>query len=275
MTPRLTLQLIAGFAILLFLSAYVFPYFYLLSTSLKPAVDAITVPPTLLPEAFSLQNYLTVLANPGTLKSFSNSLIIALCSTLLSLVLSVPAAYGITRYSTVPGRLFLVLALCARMIPYISIGVPLFNFMKNLHLIDTHLAVILAHTTINLPLSIWLMCSFFEGFPTAIEEAARVDGCSRFGALIRVIVPVASGGIAVTAIFAFLTSWNEFLFSLLLTTVNAKTAPIAIAEFNTQYSVDWGAMAAMSILFSLPVMLFSFFMQKRIVSGLTMGAVKQ
>ena len=274
MKTRPSLELLAGFLILLFLSVYIFPYFYLASTSFKPATDAITIPPTLLPHPYSVQNYVRALSTPGTTAAFANSLIIALCSTLLSLVLSVPAAYGVTRYATVPGRVFLVLALCARMIPYISIGVPLFNMMKNLQLLDTHLAVIIAHTTINLPLAIWLMCSFFENFPVAIEEAARVDGCSRLGALLRVVVPLASGGIAVTAIFAFLTSWNEFLLALLLTSVHARTAPIAIAELNTQYGVDWGTMAALSILFSLPVLLFSFLMQRRIISGLTLGAVK-
>jgi multiple sugar transport system permease protein len=133
---------------------------------------------------------------------------------------------------------------------------------------------VLAHTTVSLPLAVWLMAAFFEPVPPALEEAARIDGCSRFGALRRVIVPVVSGGIAVTAIFSFLASWNEFLFALMLTSVDAKTVPLAISGFNGQYGLEWGAMSALATLFSMPVVLLTLVLQKRIIAGLTFGAVK-
>lgn len=256
------------------LAAYIFPYAYLALTSIKPPNEAISIPPTLLPSQISLDNYLRIFDFPHVPRSFLNSLIIALLSTAIALSLGLPAAYAIARFSTLPGRIFLVVALITRMVPYVSVAIPFFAMMKAFQLTDTHLAVALAHTVINLPLTIWLLVSFFEGIPAELEEAAKVDGASRFGALVRIIVPVAAGGIAVTAIFAFLASWNEFLFSLLLTSVNAKTAPIAIAEFKTQYGVEWGTMTALSVLYSLPVIVFALFAQKRIVSGMTMGAVK-
>lgn len=261
-------------SLVLILLIYVFPYAYLVLTSFKPPNEAIAIPPTLIPTQFSVENYLRITNFPVIPKSFLNSLIIALISTSLAITLAVPAAYAISRYGTRPGRIFLVVALITRMIPYVSVAIPFFGMMRRLGLTNTYLGVALAHTTINLPLAIWLLSSFLEAIPTEIEEAARVDGCSRFSALIRVIIPIALGGIAVTAIFAFLASWNEFLFSLLLTSNETKTAPIAISEFKTQYGVDWGTMTSLSVLYSFPVIVFSLFMQKRIVAGMTMGAVK-
>ena len=274
MNRTLATRILVFLLITMILIVYVFPYVYLVFTSVKPANDAIAIPPTLLPRQLSVENYVRIAEFPFIPKAFANSLIIALLSTTFAIALAVPAAYGISRFGTAPGRAFLVVALITRMIPYVSIAIPLFTVMRTLGLTDTHLGVALAHTTVSLPLSIWLLAGFFEGIPHEIEEAARVDGCSRFGALIRVVVPIAISGIAVTAIFAFLASWNEFLFSLLLTSTDAKTAPIAISEFKTQFGVDWGTMTSLSVLYSLPVIVFSLFMQRRIVAGLTMGAVK-
>ncbi|MGR6918019.1 carbohydrate ABC transporter permease [[Actinomadura] parvosata] len=253
---------------------YAFPFGYLILTSLKLPADAIAVPPTVLPKVWSLENYDTALATPGVLPSFVNSTSTAVISTLLSVLLAVPAAYGITRYGTVSGRIFVMLALVTRMVPPVAIGVPLVNLMSTAGITDTPTALALAHTTISLPLSIWLMASFFEAVPPSLEEAAKVDGCTRMQAMVRIIVPVVGGGIAVTAIFAFLASWNEFLFALLLTAVRAQTTPIVIANFQTQYGLQWGPMTALATLYSVPVILFTLLLQRRIVAGMTLGAVK-
>ena len=253
---------------------YVFPYLYLVLTSVKTPMEALAIPPQVIPSTVTLDNYRDVLTSPGVPRSFFNSTIIALMSTSLSLVIGVPAAYGISRYGTPAGRVFLIVALATRMVPYVSLGIPFFAIMRSFGLTDTHLAVAIAHTTITLPLSIWLLASFFEGLPTELEEAARVDGCSRFGAMVRVILPIMAGGISVTALFAFLASWNEFLFALLLTSINAKTTPIMVAELQTQYGLQWGPMTALATLYSLPVILLALVLQKRIVAGLTLGAVK-
>ncbi len=262
------------FLLTFILLLYIFPYAYLILTSIKPASEAIAIPPTIFPSRLSLENYWNITNYPSVQYSFLNSFIIAVISTTLAIVLALPAAYAVARFGSWPGRVFLIVALIARMIPPVSVAIPFFTLMRTLGLVDTHIGVALAHTTISLPLSIWLLTGFFEGIPNQLEEAARVDGASRFGAFFRVIIPVVVGGIAVTAIFAFLASWNEFLFSLLLTSTQVKTAPLAIAEFKSQYGIQWGTMTSLGILYSLPVIIFSLFMQKRIVSGMTMGAVK-
>jgi len=253
---------------------YAFPFAYLILTSFKPASGAIAVPPTVLPRVWSLQTYRSALATPGVVASFLHSLGTATLSALLALLLGVPAAYGITRYATRSGRLFLLAVLVTRMVPPVAIGVPFVALMASLHLSDTTPGLALAHTTISLPLAIWLLASFFEAVPPELEEAAKVDGCSRLRALWQVVVPVVSGGIAVTAIFAFLASWNEFLFALLLTAVHAQTTPIVIANFQTQYGLQWGAMTALATLYSAPVVVLTLLLQRRIVAGLTLGAIK-
>lgn len=253
---------------------YGFPFLYLLLTSFKSPSDAIAVPPSVLPEVWTLDNYVTALAKDGVVPALVNSVVTAVLSTLLSLALAVPAAYAITRYRTPSGRVFVLAALVTRMVPTIAVGAPLVETMRTLHISDTSVALAIAHTTISLPLSIWLLASFFEAVPEELEEAAKVDGASRLVALRLVVIPVVSGGLAVTAIFAFLASWNEFLFSLLLTSVRAQTTPIVIANFQTQFGLDWGAMTALAAIYSVPVILLTLLLQRHIVAGLTLGAVK-
>jgi multiple sugar transport system permease protein len=232
------------------------------------------VPAAVLPAQWTLENYVSALTKDGVVPALINSVVTAVLSTVFSLVLAVPAAYAITRYRTPSGRVFVLAALVTRMVPTIAVGAPLIETMRALGLTDTSLGLAIAHTTISLPLSIWLMSSFFESVPDELEEAAKVDGASRIGALWRVVLPVVSGGLAVTAIFAFLASWNEFLFSLLLTSVRAQTTPIVIANFQTQFGLDWGAMTALAAVYSIPVILLTLVLQRHIVAGLTLGAVK-
>lgn len=253
---------------------YAFPFVYMLLTSFKAPLETISVPPRILPSEWTTENYTAALSRDGVPASFINSIITALLSTGISLVLGVPAAYAVTRFRTRLGQVFIILALVMRMVPPIVVGVPMVRIFQATGLYDTSFALALAHTTISLPLSIWLMASFFESVPVELEEAAKIDGASRMGALWRVVLPVTSGGIAVTAIFAFLASWNEFLFSLLLTAFRSQTTPIVIANFQTQFGLDWGAMTSLAVLYSLPVILLTLMLQRHIVAGLTLGAVK-
>ncbi|TDO46244.1 multiple sugar transport system permease protein [Kribbella sp. VKM Ac-2527] len=253
---------------------YGFPFAYLLLTSFKTPLDTIAVPPTVLPQHWTTANYADALSRDGVVPSLINSTTTAILSTLLSLLLAVPAAYGITRFRTLPGRVFIMGALVARMVPPVAIGIPLLSMIRALGLIDTPAGLAIAHTTLSLPLSIWLMASFFEAVPDELDEAAVVDGCGRLTALWYVVLPVVTGGLAVTAIFAFLASWNEFLFALLLTSVRAQTTPIVIANFQTQFGLDWGAMTALAAIYSVPVILLTLILQRHIVAGLTLGAVK-
>ncbi len=261
-------------ALALALVLYGFPFVYLLLTSFKTPLETIAVPPSVFPGEWTLENYVSAFAREGVLASFVNSLITAVLSTLLSLVLAVPAAYAVSRFRTRLGRVFILVALITRMVPAIVVGVPLIPLFRDLGISDTSFALAVAHTTISLPLSIWLMSSFFEAVPEELEEAAKIDGTGRLGALWRVVIPVVSGGLAVTAIFAFLASWNEFLFALLLTAVRAQTTPIVIANFQTQFGLDWGAMTALAAVYSVPVILLTLVLQRHIVAGLTLGAVK-
>ncbi|GAA2056289.1 carbohydrate ABC transporter permease [Leifsonia soli] len=271
---RLSSRVLLWLILIAVVVLYGFPFLYMLFTSFKTPLETISVPPKLLPSVWTVENYVSALTRDGVLASFINSIITAVLSTLISLVLAIPAAYAVTRFRTRTGRIFIVLALVARMVPPIVIGVPMISIFRTLGISDTSLALAIAHTTISLPLSIWLMSSFFEAVPAELEEAAKIDGNSRLGALWRVVIPVTAGGVAVTAIFAFLASWNEFLFALLLTAVRSQTTPIVIANFQTQFGLDWGSMTALAVLYSIPVILLTLLLQRHIVAGLTLGAVK-
>lgn len=273
-TNRASSRMLLWITLAVVLVIYGFPFIYLLLTSFKTPLDAIAVPASVLPSQWTLENYVTALTKDGVAPALINSVVTAVLSTVFSLVLAVPAAYAITRYRTPSGRVFVLAALVTRMVPTIAVGAPLVETMRALGLSDTSLGLAIAHTTISLPLSIWLMSSFFESVPNELEESAKVDGASRLGALWLVVLPVVSGGLAVTAIFAFLASWNEFLFSLLLTSVRAQTTPIVIANFQTQFGLDWGAMTALAAVYSIPVILLTLLLQRHIVAGLTLGAVK-
>ncbi len=273
-TSRRTTRVLLWTALTTALIVYGFPFLYLILTSFKTPQNTIAVPPSLFPSPWTLENYVIALAEEGVTGSILNSVLTAAISTVLSMILAVPAAYAITRYRTRIGQFFVIAVLITRMVPAIVVGAPLMSTMNSLGISDTQLGLALAHTTISLPLSIWLMASFFEVVPNELEEAAKMDGASRLRALRWVILPIVSGGLAVTAIFAFLASWNEFLFALLLTSVNAQTTPIVIANFQTQFGLDWGSMTALSTLYSVPVILLTLALQRHIVAGLTLGAVK-
>lgn len=260
-------------ALLLVLS-YALPYLYLVSTALKPAADVQQIPPSFFPQRLSLENFTSVIGTVGLPEAFLNSAIVAVLTTMLSLLIAVPAAYVSALYRRRITMLFMLFALVTRMVPAVSLGVPLFQIMKTLGLLDTTIGLVLAHTSTAVPLAMLLMAAFFDGVPKELEEAARVDGCTRFGAFWHIVLPVMPSGIAITALFSFIASWNEFLYALLLTSESSKTAPIVIAEFNSVYGLAWGPMTAAAVLYSLPVILVTLVLQKQIVGGLTFGAVK-
>ena len=273
-TRRASTRSILWTALAVLVVLYAFPFVYMLFTSFKTPIETNAIPPTILPSTWTVQNYITALSTQGVPQSFVNSLQTAVMSTVLSLILAVPAAYAVTRYRTRLGRVFILLALIMRMVPAIVVGAPLITIFHSLGLSDTSFALAIAQTTISLSLSIWLMASFFEAVPDELEESARVDGSSRLGALWRVVIPITRGGVAVTAIFAFLASWNDFIFALLLTSVRAVTTPLQIANFQSQFGLVWGTMTSLAVLYSVPVIVLAIVLQRHIVAGLTLGAVK-
>ncbi|MTH54976.1 ABC transporter permease subunit [Bacillus mangrovi] len=276
--PLLKKRLWTAFVILLACSLallFILPYVYLILTSLKPSAEAVSSPPSFWPSTFSIENYQNMFNYLPMGTYFFNSLLTAGASTALSVFLGALAAYGLSRFSSATGRIFLLFTLVIRMVPMISIAIPMYMIVKNIGLIDTQLALILVYTAINVPFAIWLMIGFFDSIPKEYDEAARVDGCGWFSSFLRIILPVSLPGLATTAIFTFMLAWNDFLISLLMTSTMAKTATVGISEFLTAYNLDLGPMTAAAVSFSLPVMIFSFFVQRYIVSGMTLGAVKE
>jgi multiple sugar transport system permease protein len=266
-------NLVNAFALML-VFIYALPYVYLIMTSLKLPGDVQQIPPSFFPHQLSFDNFKTVLSTSNVPFAFASSAKVAVLTTTLTLIFSVPAAYVAAQYRRPMTNAFLLFALVTRMVPAVSLGIPFFVLLINLGLLDTTLGLVLAHTVNAVPLALLLMAAFFEGVPKELEEAARVDGCSRFQAFMKVILSVTRGGIAITALFSFITSWNEFLFALLLTSEKAKTVPVLLAEYNSVYGLAWGAMTALAVLYSVPAILVTLMLQKQIVTGLTFGAVK-
>jgi len=194
---------------------------------------------------------------------------------IISLTIGTLAAYGFSRYRF-PGRgALLLFYLVIRMFPVVLLIIPLFIMMRNLNLLDSRFGLALAYTTFLLPLCIWLMKGFFDAIPVDLEEAARIDGCTRLTALIRVVLPLARSGIVATAVFIAIAAWNEFLFALMLTTSQgSRTWPVGLQLMVGEFQLPWGALSAGGIISIIPVIIFFSFVQQALIRGLTAGAVK-
>jgi multiple sugar transport system permease protein len=251
--------------------AYLSPLLWLFVSSFKRRVDIFNPTPTL---SFSptLDNYVSSLWYGGFLNNLYNSMIVAAVSTLIALIVGVPAAYSLARNGD-RGRLYMLALLAARMLPAMVLAVPLFVIASNLGLTDTYAAVIAAHLTFSIPFTVWMMRGFFAGIPAELHEAARLDGCSETRTFFQVILPLAKGGLAATAIFCVINSWNEFLFALVLTGRSTQTLPVAIPTLITPIGTSWGQIAAVGTVTVIPVAIFAFIVQKHIISGITGGAI--
>lgn len=267
-------QWVVGLSILALTIVFIMPYLHLFFSSFKKSSEIFSTPPTFFPDEFTFENYLNINESHPFGRYFFNSIITAIIGTAMSVLLGSMAAYGISRFKVKLNNYLLFFALVARMIPYISIAIPIYKGVANLGFTDTKSALAVVYIGMNLPFVIWLMTGFFDSIPLELDEAARVDGCSRVKAFFKVILPVALPGLASTSIFSFMFSWNDFLFALLLTRTQAKTVPVGISQFLTLYNSQWGTLCAAAILFSLPVLLITYLIQKRIVAGLTLGSVK-
>jgi multiple sugar transport system permease protein len=249
------------------------PIIYLVLTSFKEPELTFAIPPvwTFKP---TLQNYNEVLGSTNFGKYFMNSIVIALTATGIALMLGTFAAYGFSRFRF-RGHFWLKMSsLIPQMLPPIAIVVPLYVLFSRLDWIDTRQSLIISYLTFTIPLSIWMMTGFFDDVPIELEEAAVIDGCSRFGALMRVSLPLAVPGMAATAILAFLYCWNEFLYAVILTGRDARTLPVIITSFMTNKAVLWGRIAASGSLVLIPVLIFALLAQRYLVRGLARGAVK-
>lgn len=260
----------------------VLPMLWMLSTSLKPSSEQFAIPPHWIPEQITLANY-TKIFNPNRYGSgglfttyFFNSMVVSIASTILSVLVSVPAAYAFSRFKF-PGKDMSYFAVLVRnMFPLIVFLIPLFVMMRILQLQNTLAGLVLAYLTFTLPLAIWLLKGFLDGIPRELELAARIDGCTRFGAFVRIILPLTAPGLAATAIYAFVQAWNEYAFARTLTESAAlRTLPVGLSYFFTENTSDWGGLMAAAFLFSIPVVIVFMILQRFFIAALTQGAVKQ
>ena len=269
--PRLSTILIYAQTILL-LAITLFPVLWLIQLSLKVETEAFRMPPKLwfVP---TFENYLALLQGKFA-RSFGNSLIVSVATTLISLLLGVPAAYALSRAGFQADKGIALWILTTRMAPPIAFAIPFFLTYRYLGLIDTLVGLIVIYLTFNLSLVIWMMRTFFDGLPRSLEEAAEIDGATPWGAFLRIALPLAGPGLATTAIFCFLFAWNDFFFALVLTRSRAQMAPVAIVNFMNYEGWEWGKIAAGGCMIMLPVVAFSLLVRRYLIRGLTAGALK-
>ena len=250
-----------------------FPPFMLFLTSIKTNVDALRYPPVWLFKPVA-SNYREIFQLIPFGSYLVNSLVVALLSTFISLLVGSLAAYGLARFKFKRSKDLSFWILSIRMTPPIAAAIPIFLIMRTLRLLDTKAALILAYCTFNVPFAVWLLRSFFQEIPREIEESAMVDGCSPFGAFFRIALPLIAPGLAATGIFTFIFSWNEFLFALILTGTRAQTVPVSLTGFIRETGIMWSHMAAAGVLAMFPMVIFTALVQRNLVKGLTMGAIK-
>lgn len=270
-------EIITVTVLIIFLFLFMFPVVWMFLTSFKTEEEYFSYPPVFIPKDFSLRNYFNAMALPpdgrGGLQGLRDSVIIAVSTTIASVIMGALAAYSLSRFKT-GGENFSFWILSTRMMPPIAAALPLFLIFKNIKLLDTHLALIIANTIFNLPFVIWLLKGFFDDLPAEMEEAALIEGCSHWGAFWRIALPLVAPGIVAVSLFSFIFAWNEFMFALLLTRRNVRTLTIIVPSLVGGHEILWGEIAAIGIVAILPGVLLSLLLQRYLVRGLSMGAVK-
>ena len=273
-TKRILIEALKHVAMIFICLVALFPILWILTQAFKPYFDTIAVPPKIFFQPV-LDNFRQVLAKPGFLSSIRDSFILAMGSSLLGLLLGTPCGYALARLQYRGSGSVGFFLLITRMVSPIVIIIPLNRAFQVLGLIDTHIGLILAHTFINIGLVVWMMRGFFQDIPDSLEEAARLDGCSNIQAFYKIALPTTAPGLAATTIFCFLFSWNELMMALTLASLKVRTSPVfVISEFVGYLAVEWGLLSAAGILIVLPMLIFVVAIQKNLVRGLTMGAVK-
>jgi multiple sugar transport system permease protein len=250
-----------------------FPPIMLFLTSIKNELDALAFPPKWIFKP-TYKNYVQIFKTSPFFRYILNSLIVASLNTFIVLALGSLAAYGLARFKFKGAENLSFWILSIRMMPPVAAIIPLYIIMKNLHLLDTPWCLVLIYLTFNLPFTVWMMKGFFEDVPREIEESALIDGCSEFDVFRKIALPLVSPGLAATAILVFIFSWNEFLFALILTGTRATTLPVGIILYMKETGINWGYMTAGGILALIPVVIFTTLVQKHLVKGLTLGALK-
>lgn len=264
-------------AFILIFCVLLFPLYWIVVTSLKTETEIFQIPPTLWPEVLNLKSYAAQVETGdfNMFQSFGNSFLISVGATLVAVVLAVPASYGIARYHFRGKKLMLLGFLVTQMLPVAVLLTPMFIMFRNMHVYNTPWAAILADATIGIPFSVLILKNYFASIPGELEEAACIDGCNRFTAFLRVLIPVAKPGVMVCAIFSFLYAWGDLAYGMTFI-LDQQKRPITAGIFNFmgQYGTKWSYLTAFAVVTILPVALIFIFMQKYIISGITSGAVK-
>jgi multiple sugar transport system permease protein len=267
-------QLLLGFGILVSIAGSLFPFLWFVVTSLKSQKEIQAIPPTWWPKG-GLDFYRSALVQYNLTDYIFNSIMVAGSTTIVTLAVGIPAAYALARLRLPGGVWILGGLLSVSMFPQIAIAGPVWLILEKIGGLNTRWGLVLPYVTLALPLTIWIIASFFKELPDEIEEAARVDGCTAWQTLTKVMIPLATPGIFTSAILTFIYAWNEFFFALLILTDPGKqTLPVGIALFHGEYTIPWGEIAAASVIATLPLIILVLFFQRRIVSGLSAGAVK-
>ena len=256
-----------------FLLFVLLPLYWVFVTSIKPSEDYLAVPPVWFPSAPTLNHYTAALFAYRGLGGLLNSLIVSTSATVLSALLGTTMAYSLARFDT-GGRHLSFWVLSQRFLPPVAIVLPIFLLYRDLHLNDTRFGLIIVYTVFTLPVTVWMLYAYFRQMPASLEEAALVDGCSRWQAFWQIAVPLAAPGIAAAMVFAFIACWTEFLFALILTGRNAFTLPTVFRAFLGFQGAQYGEASALAVVSLLPSTILGMLAQKHLVRGLTLGAVR-
>lgn len=250
------------------------PFAWFLNTSLKTPVEVTTIPPVLVPSG-TLYSYQSAIKEYNLLHYVKNSVIVAGFSTFFTLLISIFAGYALARLRLKYKGVIMGSLLMVSMFPQISIAGPVWRILQSLGWLNSYQGLIIPYITLSLPLGVWILASFFKELPVELEDASRIDGCSHIQTLFKIMVPLAAPGVFTAAILIFIYAWNEFFFALLIMTQQKfQTLPVGIALFQGQYTLPWGEIAAASTVATVPLVLLVFLFQKRIVRGLSAGAIK-
>lgn len=250
------------------------PFFWMFSVSLKPATEPFAIPARLWPQHPTIDNYISAF-RPEFRTYFINSIVVSLSTVVITVTLALFAAYSFTRSGMRILSVLLGLIIVAQMFPGSAIIIPIYEMMRSAHLLNTYASLIIAYVAVTLPIAIWMLRGFISRLPLSLEEAAAIDGAGPIRTFIEVIVPLCRPGIAATAVFVLIVTWQEFLFALSFTsTKEMRTLPVGMNDFIGQYGIRYGELMASSVLISLPVVVIFMFLQRQFVAGLTAGSVK-
>ncbi|MEV4630289.1 carbohydrate ABC transporter permease [Micromonospora sp. NPDC049523] len=251
------------------------PIVLMVFTSFKPGSEIFAIPPTLTPKHWTFDNYTNVFTQSSMPHALVNSIIVGLLVAAATLIFCFSAGYALARFKFKGARSVALFILVGQLVPLSVLLLPLYKMVNKLQLLDTTIGLAFVHLTITVPLVTWMIRNQIAAIPISLEEAAEIDGGSRFDAVSYVTLPIAAPGLAAAGMFAFLQSWHEFLFaSVFATSESARTAPVALTEFATEYHVDWGSTMAASVVLTVPVVIVFIALQRYLIGGLTSGAVK-